>query len=115
VPPASATSAPLAKEAERRSADAQAFPATPAPAVQSAPAPQREAVGAAARDRAFANRPERMERQAQAAEQKTRTPEEWLEDLRRLKAQQRADDFARELAEFRKRYPDFKLPADLLQ
>jgi hypothetical protein len=114
VPPAPATSAPLAKEAERRSADTQAFPATPAPAVQSAPAPQREAAGAAARDRALADRPERMERQTPIAEQKVRTPEEWLEDLRRLKAQQRTDDFARELAEFRKRYPDFRLPADLL-
>jgi hypothetical protein len=56
-----------------------------------------------------------MERQTAAAEQKVRTPEEWLEDLRRLKAQQRTDDFARELDEFRKRYPDFKLPADLAQ
>jgi hypothetical protein len=115
VPPAPGTSAPLAKEAERRSADVQAFPAKPAPAVQSAPVPQREAAGAAARDRALADRPERMERQTPIAEQKVRTPEEWLEDLRRLKAQQRTDDFARELAEFRKRYPDFKLPADLLQ
>lgn len=114
VPSAPAASAPLAKEAERPSADAQAFPGTPAPAVQSAPAPQREAAGAAARDRAFADRPERMERQSPIAEQKVRTPEEWLEDLRRLKAQQRTDDFARELAEFRKRFPDYKLPADLL-
>jgi hypothetical protein len=56
-----------------------------------------------------------MERQTPIAEQKVRTPEEWVEDLRRLKAQRRDDDFARELAEFRKRYPDFKLPADLLQ
>jgi hypothetical protein len=56
-----------------------------------------------------------MERQAQTVEQKARTPEDWLEDLRRLKAQQRTEDFARDLAEYRKRYPDFKLPADLLQ
>jgi hypothetical protein len=115
VPPAPGTSAPLAKEAERRSAEAQAFPATPAPAMQSAPAPQRETAGASARDRAFADRPDRMERQTAAAEQKVRTPEVWLEDLRRLKAQRRTDDFARELAEFRQRYPDYKLPADLLQ
>ncbi|MFO1362015.1 MAG: hypothetical protein U1F45_05990 [Burkholderiales bacterium] len=36
-----------------------------------------------------------------------------LEDIRRLKAQGRAEDAAKELAEFRKRYPDFELPADL--
>jgi hypothetical protein len=56
-----------------------------------------------------------MEREAASvsAEQKARTPEEWLEALRRLKAQGRTDEFVRELAEFRKRYPDYKLPDDL--
>jgi hypothetical protein len=42
-----------------------------------------------------------------------RSPEAWLEDIRRLKAEGRADEAARELAEFRKRYPDYRMPDDL--
>jgi hypothetical protein len=108
---------PAPEPAAPAAAPPSAVPAAPAPApaAKLAPLPAREAAGAAARDRALADRPERMERQTPIAEQKVRTPEEWVEDLRRLKAQRRDDDFARELAEFRKRYPDFKLPADLLQ
>jgi hypothetical protein len=80
------------------------------------PAPTRDLAEPASRDRAFADRPDRMERGAAAvsAEQKVRTPEEWVADLRRLKAAGRTDEFAKDLAEFRKRYPDYKLPADLL-
>jgi hypothetical protein len=105
-------------ELERLNAEAARRSASPAPRLQSAPAPATPAAAPPARERALADRPaERMEREAAAgiAEQKARTPEAWLEDLRRLKAQQRTEDFTRELAEFRKRYPDYKLPADLLQ
>lgn len=42
-----------------------------------------------------------------------RSPETWLDDVRKLKAQGRTEDAERELAEFRKRYPDFRLPDDL--
>jgi hypothetical protein len=42
-----------------------------------------------------------------------RSPQTWLEDIRRLKAQSRTEEAERELAEFRKRYPDFLLPDDL--
>jgi hypothetical protein len=48
-----------------------------------------------------------------AAEPKVRTPEAWLAEIRRLKAQGRDAEAAMELAEFRKRHPDFALPADL--
>jgi hypothetical protein len=48
-----------------------------------------------------------------AAEAKARTPEAWLEEIRRLKAQGRDAEAAAELAEFRKRHPDFALPPDL--
>jgi hypothetical protein len=120
----------LAKESERRqaagdplpppappamrAAPATAVPAAPPPPA-AAPAPAREAAAPAGRDRAFADRPDRMERGAASvsAEQKVRTPEEWLEELRRLKASGRTDEFVKDLAEFRKRYPDYKLPADL--
>jgi TolA-binding protein len=42
-----------------------------------------------------------------------RSPETWLADVRKLKAQGRTEEAERELAEFRKRYPDFRLPDDL--
>ncbi len=42
-----------------------------------------------------------------------RSPQTWLEDIRRLKAQGRNEEAARELAEFRKRHPEYPLPEDL--
>jgi hypothetical protein len=42
-----------------------------------------------------------------------RSPQAWLEDIRRLKAQGKPEEAGRELAEFRKRYPDYALPEDL--
>jgi hypothetical protein len=134
------TNGMLAKEAERRQAasdtappaspppqtriapaETQTAPAAatsvppPAPAPMARPAPARDLAEPSGRDRAFADRPGRMERGAAAvsAEQKPRTLEEWLGELRRLKAAGRTDELAKELAEFRKRFPDYKLPADL--
>jgi hypothetical protein len=42
-----------------------------------------------------------------------RSPESWLDDIRKLRTQGRSADAARELAEFKKRYPDFRVPEDL--
>ena len=42
-----------------------------------------------------------------------RAPEKWLEDIRKLKTEGKATEAERELAEFRKRYPDYRLPEDL--
>ncbi len=47
------------------------------------------------------------------SEAKERTPEKWLEDIRKLKAQGKTAEVERELAEFKKRYPDYRLPEDL--
>ena len=47
------------------------------------------------------------------SEAKERTPEKWLEDIRRLRTEGKATEVERELAEFRKRYPDYILPEDL--
>lgn len=106
----------VAEEA-RTTAD-QRLQSAPAPTAVPAPAPAPMAKPDPSRERALADRPAgRLEREAVSgrAEQKVRTPEEWLEDIRRLKTQGRTEDVAKELAEFRKRYPDYKLPADLLQ
>jgi hypothetical protein len=120
-----AASGALSQERENRQADTAAAVPPPAPAVQPAPAappapamravPSREAAEALARDRAVADRPGRMERGAMpdAAEPKARTPEGWIEEIRRLKAQGRDAEAALELVEFRKRHPDFALPPDL--
>jgi hypothetical protein len=42
-----------------------------------------------------------------------RTPEKWLEDIRRLRSEGKTAGAGRELSEFRKRYPDYALPEDL--
>ena len=39
--------------------------------------------------------------------------EKWLADIRKLKTEGKATDAERELAEFKKRYPDYILPEDL--
>ena len=48
-----------------------------------------------------------------APEATERTPEKWLEDIRKLKTEGKATEAERELAEFKKRYPDYRLPEDL--
>ncbi len=47
-----------------------------------------------------------------SAETGERSPQAWLEDIRRLKAQGRMPEAERELAAFKRRYPDFRLPED---
>ena len=48
-----------------------------------------------------------------ASEAKERAPEKWLADIRKLKTDGKATEAERELAEFKKRYPDYILPDDL--
>ena len=43
----------------------------------------------------------------------TRSPQAWIEDIRRLKADGKTGEAALELAEFRARYADYVLPEDL--
>ena len=95
--------------------------AAPSPLMReerSRPGASDESSGRLSRDRALSDRPVGAA-PAAAPERKTavpaatRTPEAWLEDIRRLKAQGRDAEAAAELAEFRKRYPDYVLPADL--
>jgi hypothetical protein len=98
------------------------FPASPpAPAPTPKPrAPQPSAAPPAAapsgvspalsRERAAGERPARETR---SAPEPSRSPEQWIEEIRRLKAQGRDTDAAAELAEFRRRYPNYPLPVDL--
>ena len=44
-----------------------------------------------------------------------RSPEQWLQGIDDLKRQGRHDEAEKELAEFRKRYPDYRIPEAILQ
>ena len=92
-------------EPMRASGPAQAAPSAPAsgarPRSEATSAPQGTGRVAATASR-FA-----------ADEAKERSPEKWLEDIRALKAQGKKPEAERELAEFKKRYPAYRLPEDL--
>jgi hypothetical protein len=47
------------------------------------------------------------------SEAKERPPEKWLEDIHKLKTQGKTAEAERELSEFKKRHPDYRLPEDL--
>ena len=137
--PAKTAAPPAAKrEAVRREAEAPPPAPTPAasrPASQppvveqkALPAPAPEAVGtaeparpAAAMRRQSAPAADAVEMRAKSAPLRkeaagaaaARTPEQWLEEIRQLKAQGRDQQAAEALAEFRQAYPDYRLPEDL--
>ena len=139
--PAKAAAPPAAKrEAVRREAEAPpaapvptpaaSRPASQPPAVEqkALPAPVPEAVGAAdsarpaaAMRRQSAPAADAVEMRAKSAPLRkeaagaaaARTPEQWLEEIRQLKAQGREKEAAEALAEFRQAYPDYRLPEDL--
>lgn len=90
---------------ENRSARESAPPREREPEARPEPAPPRESASPAA-----VPAPGAAVASGVAAE---RTPQAWLEDIRKLKAQGKNDDVQRELAEFKKRYPDYPLPDDL--
>ena len=47
---------------------------------------------------------------AKAAE---RSPQSWLEDIRKLIKEGKSEEAGAQIAEFKKRYPDYALPEDL--
>jgi hypothetical protein len=42
-----------------------------------------------------------------------RTPQAWIEDIRRLMKEGKSEEAGGQLAEFKKRYPDYVLPEEL--
>jgi hypothetical protein len=101
---------------ESPAASPPAAPATGlvAPAEKAVAAPPAAAPGGAApslsRERTVGDRPARAMRSAPDA---ARSPEDWIEEIRRLKAQGRDADAAAELTAFRRHHPEYPLPADL--
>ena len=49
------------------------------------------------------------------AEQGAESPERWLERIVQLRKEGRHDEAEKQLAEFRKRYPDYKVPETALK
>jgi Meckel syndrome type 1 protein len=81
-----------------------AFPGTPASAAYSPPPAPPSAAMAPARE---------MAKPSAADVEANSYPEHWIVDIRQMLEDGRRDDAIKNLAAFRKRYPDYKLPDDL--
>lgn len=94
-------------------------PAAPAPA----PTLREEALPAQVaaerrRDGAVAGKLDKAEKtekadKAEKAQKAIKTPEQWLEDIRRLRREGREPEAQAQLAAFRQAYPDYRLPEDM--
>lgn len=106
---------------ERSRPQAEAAPPALAPAFT----PPHQAAAAASASRPMAapapapGRADRAERSAQTGQVAgrliERSPEQWLAEIRKLKVEGRTAEAEASLAEFRKRYPEYRLPEDLKQ
>ena len=85
----------------------------PAQAPATAPAPGSNVVRESASTLQGASAGAAIGNRLAVPEAKERTPEKWLADIRKLKTEGKAIEAERELAEFKKRYPDYILPDDL--
>jgi hypothetical protein len=56
-----------------------------------------------------------MQRERVAAERDVATPEQDLERIAGLRKQEKHDEADKALAEFRKRYPEYKIPPAMLE
>jgi hypothetical protein len=83
---------------------APAQTAAPAPASPAPTAPPSAAATSAGITSALS---------AGAAKATERTPQAWIEDIRKLMKAGMSEEAGGELAEFKKRYPDYVLPEDL--
>jgi len=122
--PAPAAAAPAASSARsdatqqapapdvQRAFDAQQ-PIRPTQAPAAAPAPSANSLRESSSTLQGAGAVGGIASRLASPEAKERTPEKWLEDIRKLRTEGKATEAERELAEFRKRYPDYILPEDL--
>ena len=87
--------------------------AAPAPQGQ-APAPASTDTGANAIQSPIAGSTlSRIAITAAPAAKTERTPQAWIDDIRKLMKEGKSEEAGAEIAKFRKRYPDFVLPEDL--
>jgi hypothetical protein len=99
APSAPASSPPLAREAESRQKDATDALASRRDEA-SQPQPQSAPAAAGARAR---------------VQQSVTSPEQWLQGIADLRRQGRHEEADKALAEFRKRYPDYKISEAMLE
>ena len=116
--------AQLRKQQSERPATAEAQPPrtfSPAPAQVPAPAaPAEERKAADAAGAAAKSEVSRLRREAAPAALASSnftyaSPEQWLQGIADLRKQNRDDEADRQLAEFRKRYPDYRIPKEMLE
>lgn len=107
VPEAVAPAGAVAPRTPMAESVESAVPARPAAAMPRQAVPAADGVEMRAR-----SAPLRKEAVGAAL---ARTPEQWLEEVRLLKKQGKEKEAAGALAEFRKAYPDYRLPEDLRQ
>ncbi len=117
--------APLAKRAERPAETPAEKPAAPEPFARepgAAAPPAESAAGTLSQSRADAygqreNRQMQRDEAQPAARAKAaqEPPEKWLERIAQLREQGRHDEADKALAEFRKRYPDYRIPEATLE
>jgi hypothetical protein len=105
-------------------------PQAPGPAVAPPQESKRELRESARADSQYAARPEPAAPPAAASAPMRRekfsaatagsnftyaSPEQWLQGIADLRKQNRDDEADRQLAEFRKRYPDYRIPKEMLE
>jgi hypothetical protein len=101
-------------------------PAAAPPPAASAPAPPQDAVSGMRESRRADEATPQARMEARSAMRQKATigaasafaaasPEQWLQGIDDLKRQGRHDEAERELAEFRKRYPDYRVPEAILE
>lgn len=103
VPEAAAPAGAAAPRAPMAESVESVTPARPAAVMRQQAAPAADAVESRAK-----SAPLRKEAVGAA-------PAQWLEDIREMKKQGKEKEAAEALAEFRKAYPDYRLPEDLRQ
>jgi FtsZ-interacting cell division protein ZipA len=105
----------------QKSQTSSSQPAAPAPKSGEPLAGLRESQRSDTAPSAAQARPEaRAMRSERAAEQKViglvaASPEQWLQGIADLKRQGRNEEAENQLAEFRKRYPDYRIPESILE
>ena len=100
-PPAQAARAPTGKPAQ---ISTQVTPQA-GPSAEAAPAPQPQAAPSLAAGITAA--------QISAPAKAERTPQAWIDDIRKMMKEGKSEEAGEEIARFKKRYPDYALPEDL--
>jgi hypothetical protein len=91
----------------------QAAPSRPAPAPAAKPSPAPQPKAAAGRVQATIA--EKADSAPKLAASSLQSPEQWLQGIADLRAQSYHDEADRQLAEFRKRYPDYRIAEAMLR